>query len=297
MRGSGTEKMHGGRFAASGVGRFTSSPPHVERAAETRPMPGIALPRVDPANVNLQPNAKPLHFSASRSIIFSHTRAHTRSASPTVRLQATMTTQASTSGPVPAPSGGVPLPIPASERQQYFDNSIWYTLALWPALTTAVQNSFGGPDSSDKRDWFAGAISELFASRPDTDHDDLVVFLLQVMEDEFDVRVEDESEEEIAAQVVGCRKKILGDGERGVYDNLVQRWKGRGKMKVELREMQEEEGEWSDLEDDGDDDVAMGGMEDGEAPQLASAPKEKKEKALPEIDEEGFEKVLSRKKR
>ena len=205
-----------------------------------------------------------------------------------------MSSQASNAGPTPAPApgGGVTLPIPPEQRQQLFDNGIWYTLALWPALTVAVQNSFGGPDSSDKRDWFAGAISTLLEEKPDTDHDDLVVFLLQVMQDEFDVMVEDESEEEIAGGILGLRKKIVLEGDRSVYEALVQRWKGRGKMKVELQVLEGEEGDDEDWSDE-DEDVGMGGME---APPLVPA-KEKREKVLPEIDEEGFEKVVSKKKR
>lgn len=112
------------------------------------------------------------------------------------------------------------------------------------------------------------------------------------MQDEFDVMVEDDSEEAVAGELVGLRKKLLEEGERGVYDALVARWKGRGKLKVELVEGGVEEGDWSDVdeEDEEGDDVEM-----GDAP--LPVPKEKKEKPAPEVDEDGFEKVVSKKKR
>ena len=68
-----------------------------------------------------------------------------------------------------APGGGVRLPPTPEQLQAAFDNGIWYALSLWPALHVAVQNSWGGPDSSEKRDWFAGAVSDLFTERQDTD--------------------------------------------------------------------------------------------------------------------------------
>ncbi len=42
----------------------------------------------------------------------------------------------------------------------------------------------------EKRDWFAGAISDLLVATQGADVDYLEEFLLQVMNDEFDVNVE-----------------------------------------------------------------------------------------------------------
>ncbi|KAJ4293751.1 rRNA accumulation- protein [Collariella sp. IMI 366227] len=89
-------------------------------------------------------------------------------------------------------------PSPAT-CQTNFEQSVAITLHLWPALTLAVQNNWGGPDSSDKRDWFAGAIVDLF---PD---EDVEAVLLQVMLDEFEVNVDDDSAFEVAEQVVRLR--------------------------------------------------------------------------------------------
>jgi pre-rRNA-processing protein TSR2 len=173
------------------------------------------------------------------------------------------------------------------------------SLSLWPALTLAVQNSWGGPDSSDKRDWFAGAISELFVSRPDTDIQDVEEMLLQVMNDEFEVNVDDGSAEEVAARIVGLRKLTL-QGDFVEVDRMYEQWVERQKkggsdvkfQKVERRE-EDDDTDWDsdDMEDDDDEaeDVDM-----DEAPALAKAPREKGE---PQVDEDGFTTVVAKKKR
>jgi len=63
----------------------------------------------------------------------------------------------------------------------------------WDVLTEAVNNLWGGEDSSGKRDWLAGAIVEMFVGQPETDEYDIEETLLQVMEDEFSVCLEDDS--------------------------------------------------------------------------------------------------------
>ena len=46
--------------------------------------------------------------------------------------------------------------------QANFEQGVAFALHLWPALTLSVQNNWGGADSADKRDWFAGAVVDLF---------------------------------------------------------------------------------------------------------------------------------------
>lgn len=161
-----------------------------------------------------------------------------------------------------------------------------------------MQNGWGGPNSSEKRDWFAGAIAELLDATPDADVEYLEEFLLQVMNDEFDANLEDESAEEMAARIVGLRK-VTAQGDFAMVDEMYARWQERQRRGgvdvamtfVEGREEQEEtdeesdDEEWNGIEED---------MEMGEAPELVKVPKEK---PPPEVDEEGFMKVVGKKKR
>lgn len=181
------------------------------------------------------------------------------------------------------------------QHQDKFDLGIWHALFNWNNLTVAVQNQWGGPDSSDKRDWLAGQISELFAAEPLTDQEDVEVVLLQVLEDEFGVRVEDETEVAVAREIVAIRKEI-GEGNTTMVDALQKKWEERkGKEiatgSVNVKETNQDfEGDSVDEETDEDEDVDM-----DDAPALV--PAKPKSKPEPEIDEDGFTTVVGKKKR
>lgn len=181
--------------------------------------------------------------------------------------------------------------------QAKFDLSIALTLATWPALTLAVQNSWGGPESSEKRDWFAGAISDLIEATPDADVEYVEEFMLQIMNDEFDINVEDGSGEEIAAKIVGLRKlTLLGDFE--MVDEMYQKWEdrnARGGGQVRIQHVQrtddEDDTDWDsvEMEDDSDGDVEM--------EQAPAVPKPQKQNMQPKVDDDGFTEVIGRRKR
>jgi pre-rRNA-processing protein TSR2 len=164
-------------------------------------------------------------------------------------------------------------------------------LGLWPALTIAVTSNWGGEDSSAKRDWFAGAISDLFADRADTDEMDVEAVLLQVMQDEFDLNVEDESEIPVAEEIMKLRKETLEGNFAGV-EAAKRRFEERGgRIPQNLQVVEHKHDDDESSEDDSDDDdVEMGDA----APTLVSAPRERQE---PEVDEDGFTTVVSKKKR
>ncbi|KAJ4376405.1 rRNA accumulation- protein [Neocucurbitaria cava] len=183
----------------------------------------------------------------------------------------------------------------SEELQGKFDLGIWYTLFNWPDLTVAVQNQWGGPDSSDKRDWLAGQISELFASEPATDTEDVEVMLLQVLEDEFGVRLEDETEVNVAREIMAIKKEIM-EGNTATVDRLQKKWEERkGKEvatgNVSVRESNQD-AEWDSVDEESDEDEDQD-VEMGDAPALVPA----KPKPAPEVDEEGFTKVVGKKKR
>jgi pre-rRNA-processing protein TSR2 len=149
-----------------------------------------------------------------------------------------------------------------------------------------VQNNWGGPSSADKRDWFGGAISEYVAENPEADEVDVEAMLAQVMLDEFEVAVDDGSAAEVADAVVRVRGECGRGDFRGV-EEMRRRWEGvRGERVVgqEVEGGSESESE-SEEEEDADGDIEMG---EPEAP---------REKPAPQIDEDGFETVVSRRKR
>ncbi|KAI0120889.1 Pre-rRNA-processing protein TSR2-domain-containing protein [Hypoxylon sp. NC0597] len=191
-------------------------------------------------------------------------------------------------------------------RQLQFEQGVAISLHLWLSLTVAVQNNLGGPASEDKRDWFAGAIVDMFPSfvdlakprKPsqkipqDPDAEDVEATLLQVMWDEFETNVDDESEIEVAERIMKARA-MCAAGDFAFVEDLRRRWLDTKGKTVKVQEVDggDQETDWeSDDDEDSeeDDDVNM-----DDAPALVAAPKER---PPPEVDEDGFTKV-TRKKR
>lgn len=204
------------------------------------------------------------------------------------------------------PSSAPPHPTPKTSTSptaspETLDRALALSLHLWPALTLAVQNNWGGASSSDKRSWFAGALSDLFVDRPDTDAADLEEVLLQVMLDEFEVVVDDGSAGDVAEEIMRVRRELLvkGDGAGGL-EALEGKWLARKGKKIEgnyTRVERAEEDDDTDWDDDEDEDGESDGDEDmGEAPPLPVEPA-RKERVEPEVDEDGFTKVVRKAKR
>lgn len=124
--------------------------------------------------------------------------------------------------------------------------------------------------------------------------------LLQVMVDEFEVNVDDESGEETAKLIVEARKECA-QGQYDMYKTLSERFANRNGKKVDQmfksvdapsQEAGDQEGDWAtDSDDDDEDDEGGVNVAMGEAPQLVKTPKEK---APPEVDEDGFTKVTNK---
>ena len=181
--------------------------------------------------------------------------------------------------------------------QAKFDLAISLVLSTWPALTVAVQNSWGGPQSSEKREWFAGAVSELIEATPDVDVDYMEEFLFQVMEDEFDTNLQDGSAEEVAAKIVGLKKlTLLGDFT--VVDDMYSKWQDRQvKGGGVVRFQHVERGEDNDDTDGDSDDIAEEEDEDAEMGEDSNFTKALEERVQLEVDEDGFTKVVGKKRR
>jgi pre-rRNA-processing protein TSR2 len=193
------------------------------------------------------------------------------------------------------PSRVLVNPSESAQADTKIDLLISLHLHSWPALTLAIQNHWGGPTSSDKRDWFAGAVSELLANGQVIDADDLEEVLIQVMLDEFEVVVDDDSPAEVAASIMKGRQRIL-EGDTSEVDQMLVRWEQkqrRGEENVSFKKVEEDDDgqdtDWESSEEAAEEDEDM-----DEAPPLQSSVK--REKPAPEVDEDGFTKVVGKKR-
>ena len=180
----------------------------------------------------------------------------------------------------------------ADKVQAKLDLGISLALFNWPALSFAVQNQWGGSDSEAKREWFAGAVSDLFTSRPQADLEDVETMLLQVMFDEFEVNVEDETGFEVAEKIIDVRKTTAA-GNFALVDRMNEDWiRRKGKSTADFKHLdraeEDDSTDWDSEETDEDEDAEM---------QEDPSPQARKEKIQPEIDEDGFTKVVGKKKR
>lgn len=178
---------------------------------------------------------------------------------------------------------------PATDAASYLDLGITLALNNWPSLTLAVQSNWGGPTSDDKRAWLCGAISEMLTDRPETDAEDVEDVLIQVMNDEFDAVIDDESAGNVAVQIMEFKEQTDA-GQFGAIREMWETWQRKSEQKSATASMfKQVESRDEDQETDdeaSDDDVNM-----GDAPALVRAPREKAE-----IDEDGFTKVVGKKR-
>jgi pre-rRNA-processing protein TSR2 len=118
--------------------------------------------------------------------------------------------------------------------------------------------------------------------------------LLQVLEDEFGVRLEDETEVGVAREIMLIRKE-LGEGRTDTVDKLQQKWESRKGKEVDTGNVSVKESnqdaDWDSVDEESDEDDED--IEMGDAPALVPA----KPKPEPEIDDDGFTKVVGRKKK
>ncbi|RPA78750.1 hypothetical protein BJ508DRAFT_416356 [Ascobolus immersus RN42] len=175
-------------------------------------------------------------------------------------------------------------------QTQNWELGVSLILHYWPALSTAVQSGWGGPDSSDKRDWFAGTIADMVWER-DMDEIDLEEVLGQIMEDEFEVVVEDGSLEVTARRIMVLKEDIIKNDFSKVEKLHAQFLEKGGKECVPLVHTENaEEDEDDDDDEDGDEDEDMPDQPDAQPHVQVMKPE-------PVIDEDGFELVQKKKGR
>ena len=174
--------------------------------------------------------------------------------------------------------------------QAKFELGIAAAIFTWPALSLAVENRWGGPDSESKREWLAGVISELFRDRLDTNVEDVETTLLQAMLDEFEVNVDDDSAYEVAQQIIQLRMTTL-QGDFSKVDERYASWEAqKGSNALRFQRGADQGGE------DSDSEMGSGGEDDhdGEMNDTPVQVPQRRPNHRPEADEEGFTKVAGK---
>ena len=199
-----------------------------------------------------------------------------------------------------------------------FARGVLALLDLWPALTIAVFEQWGGPDSLAKKTWLASVIIDEFetharflppsissstpaplhvdpssATKPPLDHDDLAGVLHQIMSDEFDANIEDGSIDAVTADIIRLWRDVLSATPEAIVEALERK-------AVEVKSSGVQVTPGGDLVEVDDDDNETGSSEEedmvvDEASQLMSG--EKEERIEPVVDADGFTLVQGKGKR
>lgn len=205
------------------------------------------------------------------------------------------------SGPQPirASTTSTNAPTPAQIAAK-IDLLISVTLHNWPNLTIAIQHDPDSASAKDKRDFLAGAISDLLSTNQVSEAEDLEDVLVQFLYDEFEITVDDKdySPWEASLRIMTGREKIL-QGDFSQVDRWYEEWVEKqrtGSGRIAVQRVDDDEAQETDWdEEDGKDEDEREDVEMDEAPQLVEKPK--REKLEPEVDEDGFTKVVGRRKK
>jgi pre-rRNA-processing protein TSR2 len=179
-----------------------------------------------------------------------------------------------------------------TETQLHFARAVLARLAVWPVLRVAIESSWGGPESKQKRSWMAGEVIDAFenASSPSSEPDETYIeeMLLQMIADEFDCMVEDLSGEEVAADII----KLWKDTKTGAIGSSMMLWEEKerkiaGKKLEFTLAKKGDDTDWVEDDEEGSSDdgeeVEDASMDIDDVPTLVEHRTRE-----PTVDEEGF---------
>lgn len=201
-------------------------------------------------------------------------------------------------------------------QQLLFAKSIMLTFELWPAMRLAVSEEWGGPDSADKRDFLLSHLCDEYGNPGpafEPDLDDLADVLEHYMVDEYEARLEDGSPDWVAGRIVGLHRVIFAPGDdfaraQAAVAELEKAYEELKGKKATFEQGSNQDGEVDSHSEDedmrdartmarqhggiteADRQGARVGLEQDRA-RVESEPQQ------PIIDEDGFETVVSRRRR
>ncbi|CAI4654817.1 rRNA accumulation- protein [Saccharomyces cerevisiae] len=186
---------------------------------------------------------------------------------------------------VQAEQGKTNLMFSDEKQQARFELGVSMVIYKWDALDVAVENSWGGPDSAEKRDWITGIVVDLFKNEKVVDAALIEETLLYAMIDEFETNVEDDSALPIAVEVINIYNDCFNLNYNKV-ENLYLEWQEKQRTKKSKRvvHIEGDDDEEDEDEEDYDDEDEDEEMDEVVSDLVSSKPE-------PIVDEDGFELV------
>lgn len=176
-------------------------------------------------------------------------------------------------------------------QQAKFELGVCMAIYKWEELTIAVENSWGGPASSEKRDWISGVIIDLFN---ETAVDVILIeeTLLFAMVDEFDTEIDNDSALVIGDLVLKIYRECAMKNYSRV-DDLYAKYQQKQALGTRAEKVNiaadPNNPDASDDEDDDEDDAPE--LVQGDSMDVDETPN------APIVDDDGFELVQRRGRR
>lgn len=185
---------------------------------------------------------------------------------------------------VEAENGSKTLRFGDEKQQAKFELGVCMAVYKWDELNTAVENSWGGANSAEKRDWISGIVIELFEEKL-VDVGLIEETLLYAMVDEFDTEVDNDSAL-IISDLIMRIYRLVAQRDYALVDELYQKWTHKQSLKQQQNKVVvSADPNNPDASDESDD-------EDEEAPQLVEEnDMDMEEDNGPIIDDDGFQMV------
>lgn len=177
------------------------------------------------------------------------------------------------------------------QQQGKFELGVCMAVYKWDELNTAVENSWGGPNSAEKRDWLSGVVIDLFEEKA-VDNILIEETLLFAMVDEFDTEIDNDSALEIAALILRLYKECSAKKYTSV-DDLYEKYQQKSATSSKRKDIKIETDPNNPSSDEEDVDA------DEEVPQLVERIEEThiEEPKGPVVDDDGFELVQKKGRR
>ncbi|KCV71612.1 hypothetical protein H696_01030 [Fonticula alba] len=178
-------------------------------------------------------------------------------------------------------------PFTAEQRENLLAEAVGLVFSSWSLLQVAVANEWGGHESREKAEWLEEVLVEFVTTNKQIEQFDVEDFLFDILGEEFSCVAEDGSVEAVSKTVCKIWDELKEDTLTGL-EGL--RARAPAAARVVAQAIQTTEIQDSDSESDGDDEETEGDdipVEDAKPPQ----------RPAPDVDEDGFELVTSRRRR
>ncbi|KAJ1918382.1 rRNA accumulation- protein [Tieghemiomyces parasiticus] len=142
-------------------------------------------------------------------------------------------------------------PVAPHPNQAAFTEGLIIVLQNWPVLKSAVDEEWGGPESREKQQWFIDTLVQYVGKEGSKlGAEDLESVMLQILQDEFNVTVDDDSVYALGKFILRMYHQCI-KGDHSVVENLRREAETRRGTILNIAKREDEAGASED--DDSDD--------------------------------------------